>query len=107
MVGWISNNDESEYGKELENLVTWCNDDNLSLNVSKIKELIIVFRKKGGEYTPIYINEVEVERDLKKLQKVVCTAQTITEVNLPPMDSTYTGCCHGKVANITKDPSYP
>eukprot|EP00061_Rhincodon_typus_P003161 g19435.t1 len=45
--------------------------------------------------------------DHKKLQKMVCTAQTIAEANLPSMDSTYTACCHGNAANIIKDPSHP
>eukprot|EP00061_Rhincodon_typus_P003327 g19813.t1 len=43
-------------------------------------------------------------QDCKKLQKVTCTVQTITEANLPPMDSTYIAHCHGKAANIIKDP---
>eukprot|EP00061_Rhincodon_typus_P005706 g25549.t1 len=42
----------------------------------------------------------------KKLQKVVCIAQTITEANLPSMDSIYMARYHGKVANIIKDPSH-
>eukprot|EP00061_Rhincodon_typus_P006012 g26195.t1 len=33
-------------------------------------------------------------QDPKKLQKVMCIAQTITEANLPSMDSIYTACCH-------------
>eukprot|EP00061_Rhincodon_typus_P014957 g42358.t1 len=45
-------------------------------------------------------------KDRKKLQKVVCTAQTITEVNLPSVDSIYTARCRRKAANI-KDPSHP
>eukprot|EP00061_Rhincodon_typus_P008820 g31767.t1 len=56
VVGQISNNDESKYGREIEGLVTWCNENNLSLNISKTRELIIDFRKKGGEHAPIYIN---------------------------------------------------
>eukprot|EP00061_Rhincodon_typus_P002844 g18633.t1 len=46
-------------------------------------------------------------QDRKKLQKVVCTAQTIAEANFPSMDHIYTACCHGKAANIIKDPSHP
>eukprot|EP00061_Rhincodon_typus_P010230 g34360.t1 len=46
-------------------------------------------------------------QDSKKLQKVVCTAQTFTEADLPPMDSIYMARCCGKTANIIKDPSYP
>eukprot|EP00061_Rhincodon_typus_P006595 g27409.t1 len=45
-------------------------------------------------------------QDHKKLQQVLCTAQTITEANLPSTDSIYMACCHRKVANI-KDPSHP
>ena len=36
-VGRISNNDETEYRNEIENLVNWCGDNNLSLNVNKTK----------------------------------------------------------------------
>eukprot|EP00061_Rhincodon_typus_P018349 g47491.t1 len=38
-------------------------------------------------------------QDCKKIQKMVCTAQTITEANLPSMDSIYTARCCGKAAN--------
>eukprot|EP00061_Rhincodon_typus_P003092 g19253.t1 len=171
-------NNKSKYRREIESLVTWCNENNLSLNIGKTKELIIDFRNKEGEYTPIYKNRTEVERvktikflgvtitnnlswtshikvtvkktqqclfflrrlktfgmfirtltnfyrctiesilsgcitawygncsaqDCKILQKMVCTAQTITEANLPSMDSIYMARFHGKAANIIKDP---
>eukprot|EP00061_Rhincodon_typus_P015121 g42627.t1 len=60
-VGHISNNDETEYRKMIESLVTWCKDNNLYLNVSKTKELVINFRKEKGRYTPIYINGAKME----------------------------------------------
>eukprot|EP00061_Rhincodon_typus_P007707 g29678.t1 len=50
----------------------WCNENNLSLNICKTKELIIESRKKGGEYGPIYINETEVER-LKSIKFIRVT----------------------------------
>eukprot|EP00061_Rhincodon_typus_P017006 g45501.t1 len=40
----------------------------------------------------------------KKIQKVMCTAQTTTEANLLFMDSIYIDCCHRNLANIIKDP---
>ena len=46
-------------------------------------------------------------QDRKKLQKVVCTAQTITEASLPALESIYTARCHRKATNITKDLSHP
>eukprot|EP00061_Rhincodon_typus_P001080 g13662.t1 len=62
IVGQISNIDKSKYRREIEGLVTRCSENNLSLNISETKELIIDFRKKGGEHAPIYINGTEVER---------------------------------------------
>eukprot|EP00061_Rhincodon_typus_P002094 g16594.t1 len=40
----------------------WCNENNLSLNVGKTKELFINFRIKRGEHAPICINGTEVDR---------------------------------------------
>ena len=61
VVGRISNNDETEYRNEIENLVNWCGNNNLSLNVNKMKEMVIDFRKCKGEHAPVYINGDEVE----------------------------------------------
>ena len=61
IVGRISNNDETEYRNERENLVNWCGNNNLSLNVNKMKEIVIDFRKRKGEHAPVYINGDEVE----------------------------------------------
>ena len=181
IVGRITNSDESEYRREVENLEEWCKANNLSLNAGKMKELIIDFRKTRGEHSPIFIDGTEVERvksikflgvtiaddlswslhadavvkkaqqrlfflrqlrkfgmsvgsltnfyrctiesilsgcitawygncsaqDRKRLQKVVCTAQTITKASLPALESIYTARCHRKATNITKDLSHP
>ena len=40
----------------------WCQDNNLSLNVSKTKELIVDFRKRRAEQAPISIDRAVVER---------------------------------------------
>jgi hypothetical protein len=39
-----------------------CQDNNLSHNVSKTKELIVDYRKRKAEQDPININGAEVER---------------------------------------------
>ncbi len=46
VLGLISNNNETAYLDELERLTLWCQDNCLSLKVSKTKELIVDFRKK-------------------------------------------------------------
>eukprot|EP00061_Rhincodon_typus_P016148 g44207.t1 len=45
--------------------------------------------------------------DRNKLQKVVYTAETITEANLPSTDTIYLSYCRGKAANIIKGPPPP
>ena len=47
---------------EIENLVNWCGNNNLSLNVNKTKEIVINFRKRKEEHASVYINGDEVER---------------------------------------------
>ncbi len=48
---------------EVERLTSWCQDNCLSLNVSKTKELIVDFRKRQQQpYTPRMISGTPVER---------------------------------------------
>ncbi len=63
VLGLISNNDETGYLDEVERLTSWCQDNCLSLNVSKTKELIVDFRKRHLlPYTPLVISGTPVER---------------------------------------------
>ncbi len=64
VLGLISNNDEDEaYLDEVERLTSWCQDNCLSLNVSKTKELIVDFRERQQQpYTPLMISGTPVER---------------------------------------------
>ena len=63
VIGLITNNDESEYRAEVQHLAAWCAHNNLLLNTSKTKELIVDYRKeKGDTHTPIHINGMVVER---------------------------------------------
>eukprot|EP00061_Rhincodon_typus_P006084 g26341.t1 len=59
--GWFSTNDETEYREDIEWLATWCQDNNLSITVSKTKKLVIDFRKQNGGHAPVCINDAEVE----------------------------------------------
>ncbi len=63
VLGLVSNNDEAAYLHEVERLTSWCQDNCLSLNVSKTKELIVDFRKRQQQpYTPLMISGTPVER---------------------------------------------
>eukprot|EP00061_Rhincodon_typus_P005636 g25396.t1 len=51
----------TEYRKEIECLAKWRKDNNLSINISKMKKLVIDFRKRSGVHAPICINGAEME----------------------------------------------
>src|SRR4029434_2875220 len=62
ILGLISNNDETAYRDEVRGLAAWCQDNNLSLNVGKTKEMIVDFRElpRGG-HEPIHIEGAAVD----------------------------------------------
>lgn len=48
VISLISDNDETAYRAEVPHLVSWCTDNNLLLNTSKTKKLIVDFRREKG-----------------------------------------------------------
>ncbi len=63
VLGLINNDDKAAYLEEVERLTSWCQDNCLSLNVSKTKELIVDFRKRQQRpYTPLMISGTPVEK---------------------------------------------
>ena len=61
MVGLITDDDETGY-REVRDLAVWCQDNNLYLNVSKTMELIVDYRKRRAEHTPIHIDGAVLEQ---------------------------------------------
>ena len=47
VIGLITNYDESEYRNQVNKLISWCNDNNLELNVNKTKEMIVVLGERN------------------------------------------------------------
>ncbi len=63
VLGLINNEDEAAYLHEVERITSWCQDNCLSLNMSKTKELIVDFRKRQQRpYTHLMISGTPVER---------------------------------------------
>ena len=56
VVGLITNNDETAYREEVRDLAGWCQNNNLSLNVTMTKEMIVDYRKRSTKHAPILIN---------------------------------------------------
>lgn len=46
------NSSGTKYRIEMENLVSWCQEDNLALNVSKTKQLVVDLRKQKWRTHP-------------------------------------------------------
>ena len=61
VVGLIINNDETAYREEGRTLAEWCQENNLSLNVNKIKALVVDLRRHQREHAPIHIDGTTVE----------------------------------------------
>ena len=55
-LGLITDNDQTAYREKVRDLAVWCQDNNLSLNVIKTKEMIVDYRKKRTKCTPILID---------------------------------------------------
>ena len=61
VVGLITDNDEIAYREKVRDLARWCQNNNLSLNITKTKEMIVDYRKRRTEHVPILIDKAVVE----------------------------------------------
>ena len=75
VVGLISNNDVTAYREEMRALAEWCQANNLSLNVNKMKELIVGFRKQQRQHASVHI-EGDSSGEGGKLRSWAYTSQT-------------------------------
>ncbi len=57
VIGLITDNDETAYREEVSTLTKWCQENHLSLNIDKTKELVVDFRRQSREHTPISIDK--------------------------------------------------
>ena len=62
VVGLITDNDETAYREGVRDLAVWCQDNNLSLNRIKTKEMIVNYRKRRTKHTPFLIDGAVVEQ---------------------------------------------
>ncbi len=126
VLGLINNNDETAYLDEVERLTSWCQDNCLSLNVSKTKELIVDFRKRQlhslhssydhwdpcGESESFKYLGVNISEDLswtthiQALQRVVRLAERISGSALPSLQVIYLKRCKSRAAKIIKNSSH-
>ena len=58
----VTDNNDAAYRDEVRDLALWCQDNNLFLNVSKTKQLIVENRKRKAKHALININGAVEER---------------------------------------------
>ncbi len=51
VIGLITDNDETAYREEVSTLTKWCQENHLSLNIHKTKELVVDYRRQSREHT--------------------------------------------------------
>ncbi len=84
VLGLISNNDETTYLDEVERLTSWCQDNCLSLNVSKTKELMVDFRKRQQRpYTPLMIS-AHIQTQVKKVRQRLYHLRQLRKFRVSP-----------------------
>ncbi len=62
MIGLITDSDETAYREEVSTLTKWRQENHLSLNIDKTKELVVDYRRQSRVHTPISIDKTPVER---------------------------------------------
>ena len=60
--GFITDNDETQYREEVNNIEDWCDENDLEWNVPKTKEMIIDFRRNEAPPPPLVVKGEVVER---------------------------------------------
>ncbi|KAK3574568.1 hypothetical protein QTP86_010187 [Hemibagrus guttatus] len=80
VVGLISKNDESAYREEVQQLTSWCKDNNLSLNVDKTKEMVVDFRRAQNSF-----NDTDPRSFAPVLQEWTCTSGTNVQLGKIPL----------------------
>ncbi len=61
VIDLITDNYEMAYREEVSTLTKWCQENHLSLNIDKTKELVVDFRRQSREHTTISIDKTPVE----------------------------------------------
>ncbi|GAA6088507.1 uncharacterized protein LOC109141784, partial [Tachysurus ichikawai] len=126
VVDLISNNDKTAYLQETKNLGRWCQENNLLLNVSKTKELIVDFSTKQERLPSqvlktFYTCTIEsvltssitswfgnsTMQDRRALQRVVRSAERTIHTELPDLKDIYSTWCRTRARKIVKDLRHP
>ena len=75
----LSRNDERAYCSEVDNLVKWCEENHLSLNINKTKDMVIDFqRQMGGPHS----HPTQGQQKLKNKKKLNTSGEVFIQNQL-------------------------
>ncbi|KAK3557083.1 hypothetical protein QTP70_024751, partial [Hemibagrus guttatus] len=90
-IGRITGENEAAYRRELASFVTWCENNNLTLNTDKTKEMIVDMSKERRTQQPLFILELEVERVSNFKYLVFHISEDLTwTLNITQLDKKFT-----------------
>ena len=69
VLGLIGKNNERAYREEVEHLVAWCGDNNLTLNITKTKELMVYYRRYRHTHRPHHLAPLWKEIQVSTLER--------------------------------------
>ncbi len=61
VISLITDDDEMAYREEVSTLTKWCQENHVSLNINKNKELVVDYRRQSREHKPISIDKTPVD----------------------------------------------
>ena len=79
-VGLITDNDETiAYREEVRDMIVWCQDNNVSFNVSKTKEMIVDYRKRRAKHLMARTAQINNEKQ-QSIITLSCEGQSIWKI---------------------------
>lgn len=86
VMGLMNNNDETSYREEVEQLVSWCNDNNLSLNVDTTKEIVVDLRRTPADHSLLFISGSTIESGQENQVSLPTTSLGLSTPTLQPKE---------------------
>ncbi len=96
VIGLITDNDETAYRAEVSTLTKWYQENHLSLNIDKTKELVVDFRRQSREHTPITIDGT-----MAAVASSRWMLHTVVVEEIPPLYVKRFECLEKRYINVT------
>ena len=87
VVGSINKGDETKYKAVVGNVVIWCEQNHLQLNVTKTRELVVHMRKSKASMIPVSIQKNVTPNNFLLMKRMECSSPSTTRERTAPSPS--------------------